>query len=102
MIGKSLFAHSAIFSAVAEGRKSPVTHAEPSQKDYELLVGQLTKLGWSQADLQLFADPQGPSKTTPKRYCKMMQEFISAHLAVDNAAAQDRLLYRTLKLVVAG
>ena len=92
----------AIFSAVGEGTRTPHTHAEPSEADYQLLVAQLTKLGWSQADLQLFADPKGPMKTSADRYCKMMHEFFAAHLAVEDAPAQERLLYRTLKLVVAG
>lgn len=92
----------AIFGAVGEGRKSPSSHSDPSEADYQLLVAQLTKLGWTPADLQLFADPKGPTKTTPDRYCTMMQQFFAAHLAVEDAAAQERLLYRTLKLVVAG
>ena len=64
-------------------------------------MAQLTKLGWAAGDLQLFADPRGPSKTSPDRYCKMMHEFFAAHLAVEDPAARDRLLFRTLKLVVA-
>ncbi len=92
----------AIFSAVGEGTKSPVQHNDPTEGDYQLLVAQLTKLGWAPGDLQLFADPRGPSKTSPDRYCKMMHEFFTAHLAVEDPAARDRLLYRTLKLVVAG
>jgi hypothetical protein len=92
----------AIFSAVAEGAKTPTAHSPPTEADYKLLVAQLSKLGWAAGDLQLFADPQGPAKTPADRYCKMMQEFFAAHLAVEDAAAQERLLFRTLKLVVAG
>lgn len=92
----------AIFSAVEEGARAPVTHSDPNEADYQLLVAQLTKLGWTPGDLQLFADPRGPAKTTPERYCTMMSQFFAAHLAVEDAAAQERLLYRTLKLVVAG
>lgn len=92
----------AIFSAVAEGAKTPTAHSPPTEADYKLLVAELSKLGWAAGDLQLFADPQGPAKTPADRYCKMMQEFFAAHLAVQDPAAQERLLYRTLKLVVAG
>jgi hypothetical protein len=92
----------AIFGAISEGSKTPATHTDPTEADYQLLVAQLTKLGWAPTDLQLFADPKGVTKTTPERYCTMMQQFFQAHLAVEDAAAQERLLYRTLKLVVAG
>jgi hypothetical protein len=93
---------SSIFAAISEGRKTPVQHAAPADGDYKLLVAQLVKLGWTQAELELFADPKGSSRTTPERYCKMMQDFFQAHLSLPDAAVQERLLHRTLKLVVAG
>lgn len=92
----------AIFAAISEGRKAPVQHAAPADGDYKLLVAQLVKIGWTQAELELFADPKGSSRTTPERYCKMMQDFFQAHLSLPDAAVQERLLHRTLKLVVAG
>ncbi len=92
----------AIFTAISEGRKTPVQHAAPADGDYKLLVAQLVKIGWTQAELELFADPKGSTRTTPERYCKMMQDFFEAHLTIPDAAVQERLLHRTLKLVVAG
>ena len=92
----------AIFNAVVEGRKAATAHADPADGDYKLLVAELVKGGWTQAELELFADPKGASRTTPERYCQMMQDFFAAHLTIPDAAVQDRLLHRTLKLVVAG
>jgi GYF domain 2 len=91
-----------IFTAISEGRKTPTQHAAPADGDYKLLVAQLVKIGWTQAELELFADPKGSTRTTPERYCKMMQDFFQAHLSLPDAAVQERLLHRTLKLVVAG
>lgn len=92
----------AIFEAVAEGRKSPVKHATPDKTDYDALAEQLTLLGWSQADLQLFADPRALARTSHDRVCKMVQDWFSAHIAVKDRAAQERLLIETLRPVVAG
>ena len=92
----------AVFSAVAEGRKTMAPHADPADGDYKMLVAELVKTGWTQAELELFADPKGASRTTPERYCQMMQDFFAAHLTIPDPAVQDRLLHRTLKLVVAG
>ncbi|MEQ1713902.1 MAG: hypothetical protein ABL908_21245, partial [Hyphomicrobium sp.] len=92
----------AIFEAIAEGRKSPVKHATPDKTDYDALAEQLTRLGWSQADLQLFADPRALARTSHDRVCKMVQDWFSAHIAVKDRAAQERLLIETLRPVVAG
>ena len=92
----------AVFNAIVEGRKAATAHADPADGDYKLLVAELVKGGWTQAELELFADPKGASRTTPERYCQMMQDFFAAHLSIPDAAVQDRLLHRTLKLVVAG
>jgi hypothetical protein len=92
----------AVFTAVSEGRKGATAHADPADGDYKLLVQELVKKGWTQAELELFADPKGASRTTPERYCQMMQDFFAAHLTITDPNVQDRLLHRTLKLVVAG
>ncbi len=62
----------------------------------------MTKLGWSQADLQLFADPRALARTSHDRVCKMVQDWFSAHIAVKDRSAQERLLIETLRPVVAG
>ena len=92
----------AIFEAIAEGRKTPVKYATPDKADYDALAEQLTKLGWSQADLQLFADPRALARTSHDRVCKMVQDWFSAHIAVKDRSAQERLLIETLRPVVAG
>lgn len=92
----------AIFEAVGEGRAKPVKHGAPSKDDYTVLADQLTKLGWSQTDLQLFADPRALARTSPERVCKMVLDWFQAHIDIPDAAAQERLLVETLRPVVSG
>lgn len=92
----------AIFEAIAEGRRSPSAHERPSKADYDLLADQLTQLGWSQADLQLFADPRALARATPERVCKMVQDWFTAHIVIQDQQTQERLLVETLRPVVAG
>lgn len=92
----------AVFEAIADGRRSPTQHVAPKKTDYDALADQLTKLGWSQADLQLFADQRALARTSPERVCKMVQDWFSAHIAITDLDAQERLLVETLKPVVAG
>ena len=87
----------AVFEAIADGRKSPTQHVAPKKTDYDALADQLTKLGWSQADLQLFADPRALARTSPERVCKMVQDWFSAHIAITDLEAQERLLVETLE-----
>ena len=63
---------------------------------------QLTKLGWKENDLKVFSNPTALSQEPPGRVCKMVQEWFVAHLAVQDKAVRDRLLYETLKPVVSG
>ena len=67
-----------------------------------VLAAELVKSGWTRAELELFADPKGATRTTSERYCQMMQDFFAAHLGIADPSAQDRLLHKTLKLVVGG
>jgi len=92
----------AIFEAIADGRKSPTPHARAVKADYEVLVQQLTKLGWKEADLKVFSNPAALSREPPARVCQMVQDWFVAHLAVQDKAAQERLLVETLKPVVSG
>ncbi len=56
--------------AISEGKKTPVTHAAPVKADYDVLAGELTRLGWTQQDMQLFANPmalaQAPATASAK------------------------------------
>lgn len=92
----------AIFEAIADGTKSPVKHDPAVKSDYEMLIKELNKLGWKEDDLQTFSNPRLLSKREPDQVCKMVQEWFTAHLAVQDKAAQNRLLFETLKPVVSG
>lgn len=92
----------AIFEAAAEGAKAPVKHESAGKADYDVLIAELSKLGWKEEDLQVFSNPRLLAKREPAQVCKMVQDWFSAHLSVPDAAAQDRLLYETLKPVVSG
>lgn len=92
----------AIFTAIADGRRTPNKHKAASREDYDQLAAQLSKRGWSPADLQLFSDARALSRATPDRVCKMVQDWFAAQLAVNDDAVQLRLLIEALKPVVAG
>jgi hypothetical protein len=92
----------AVFEAIAEGRKAPQSHLSPRKSDYDLLAGELTARGWSQADLQLFSDPAALSRAKPDRVCKMVRDWFAAQIAIPDPEAQSRLLFESLRPVVAG
>lgn len=92
----------AVLVAVVEGQKTPVTRTQPLPADYNLLAAELGTLGWSQADIQLFADPKALAAAPRDRVCKMVKDWFTAHLAVKDDPARERLLYETLRLVIAG
>jgi len=90
----------AIFEAIADGRKSPTTHDKAAKADYDVLVQELTKLGWKENDLQVFSNPTLLSREPPARVCQMVQDWFFAHLSVADQGTQERLLVETLKPVV--
>jgi hypothetical protein len=92
----------AIFEAIADGRKTPTQHEKAVKTDYEVLVQELSKLGWKENDLKVFSNPQALSHEPPSRVCQMVQDWFTAHLAVADKATQERLLVETLKPVVSG
>lgn len=92
----------AIVAAISEGRNQPSEHARPVKTDYDLLAGELGRLGWTQADMRLFANPQELAKAPHERVCSMLQDWFAAHLAIQDQASQQRLLFETLKPVVSG
>jgi hypothetical protein len=92
----------AIFEAIADGRKSPTTHDKAAKADYDVLVQELTKLGWKENDLQVFSNPTLLSREPPARVCQMVQDWFFAHLSVADQGTQERLLVETLKPVVSG
>ncbi len=92
----------AIFSAIAEGRRTPAQHRQPTREDYDQLAMQLAKRGWSPMDLQLFSDARSLARAAPERVCRMVQDWFAAQLAVTDEEVQVRLLIEALKPVVAG
>lgn len=92
----------AIFSAIAEGRRTPAQHRQPTREDYDQLAMQLAKRGWSPMDLQLFSDARSLARAPPERVCRMVQDWFAAQLAVGDEGVQVRLLIEALKPVVAG
>ena len=92
----------AIFDAIGEGRKAPVTHEKPQKADYDTLMAELAKLGWTQTDVATFADPRALARAEPERVCQMVQDWFIAHIAIADEATQERLLSETLRPVVSG
>lgn len=92
----------AIFEAIGAGQRTPTAHDRPKKEDYDVLAAQLGKLGWSQADLQLFADPKALAKAEPARVCQMVRDWFKAHVSIADQTVQERLLYETLRPVVSG
>lgn len=92
----------AIVAAIAEGKKQPAEHASPIKTDYDVLAGELGRLGWTQADMQLFANPKELAKAPRSRVCTMLQDWFTAHLAIQDPSTQERLLFETLKPVISG
>lgn len=92
----------AIFEAISEGTKAPVKHDSAVKSDYDLLIKELSKLGWKEEDLQVFSNPKLLAKREPEQVCKMVQDWFVAHLAVQDKAVRERLLFETLKPVVSG
>lgn len=92
----------AVLTAVVDGQAHPVTRTAPQTTDYNLLAAELGTIGWSQADIQLFADPKALANAPRDQVCKMVRDWFSAHLAVKDDAARERLLFETLRLVIAG
>mgnify|MGYP000011632395 CR=1 FL=1 len=87
----------AVFAAAAEGRVSPMTRQAPQKKDYDLLAAELGTIGWSEADMQLFADPKALAQAPKDQVCKMVQDWFAAQLTVPDEQSQARLLGEALK-----
>lgn len=92
----------AVVGAIAEGKKQPAEHAAPVKTDYDVLAGELGRLGWTQADMQLFANPKALAQAPRARVCSMLKDWFTAHLAIQDPSTQERLLFETLKPVISG
>jgi hypothetical protein len=92
----------AVFEAIAEGRKQPRVYPQPRQTDYDLLAADLTKRGWTQADMALFSDERALAQAAPEKVCQMVHDWFAAQLELGNVDARTRLLVESLRPVVAG
>ncbi len=92
----------AVFEAIADGRRTATKRTGANKSDYDALATKLTEMGWTQQDLQLFANPKALANAPPDQVCKMVQDWFAAHIAISDQGMQERLLYETLRPVVAG
>ncbi len=92
----------AVFEAIADGRKTARVYPQPRKSDYDALAGDLAKRGWTQADMQLFSDERALSRAAPEKVCQLVHDWFAAQLAVQDPDMQLRLLVDSLKPVVAG
>jgi len=92
----------AVFEAIADGRKSAHTYPQPRKADYDALAADLTKRGWSQADLQLFSDEHALARGAHEKVCQMVSDWFAAQLALNDPDMQLRLLVESMKPIIAG
>ncbi len=92
----------AVFEAIADGRKTGAKRDRASKQDYDTLAKKLTAMGWTPQDLKLFANPGELAKAPPARVCKMVQDWFTAHIEMTEPGVQERLLFETLRPVIAG
>jgi hypothetical protein len=92
----------AVFEAIAEGRKSPRVYPAPKKADYDTLAADLARRGWTQADMQLFSDERALARARPEKVCQMVHDWFAAQLAIKDPDVQLRLLVDSLRPVVAG
>jgi hypothetical protein len=92
----------AVFEAIADGRKTARVYPQPRKSDYDTLAGDLAKRGWTQADMQLFSDERALSRASPEKVCQLVHDWFAAQLDLKDPDMQLRLLVDSLKPVVAG
>ncbi len=93
----------AVFEAIADGRKSPPrVYPRPSQADYDVLLADLAKRGWSKADVEMFGDPRARSQAAPEKFCQLVHDWFAAQLALKDEDVQLRLLVEALRPLFAG
>ena len=92
----------AVFQAVADGRRSPRAYDDPTREDFEVLLVDLKIRGWTQADFQTFSDAGALGRASPEKTCQLIHDWFSAHLAVADPVAQQRLLADSIRPIVGG
>ena len=92
----------AVFQAVADGRSNPSNNLPARRADYDMLTKELQSLGWKEQDINLFSDSEALAKTPPEQVCRMVREWFTAHLAIEDKEVRRRLLIESIRPVVAG
>jgi len=92
----------AVFEAIADGRKTPRAYPQPRKSDYDTLAAELTKMGWSQGDMQLFSDERALAQAPPEKVCQLVHDWFAAQLGLKDRDMQLRLMVDSLKPVIAG
>ena len=92
----------AVFEAIAEGRKQPRVYPRPTPAHHELLAANLRKMGWTQEDMALFSDERALSRAAPEKVCQVVHDWFSAQLSLTDPEAQTRLLVDSVRPIFAG
>jgi hypothetical protein len=92
----------AVFEAIADGRKAPRVYPQPRKTDYDALASELTKRGWTQTDMQLFSDERALARAAPEKVCQLVHDWFATQLAISDPDLQLRLLVESLRPIVAG
>jgi GYF domain 2 len=92
----------AVFEAIAEGRKQPRFHIRPAAEEFQNLAGGLAKMGWTQEDMVLFNDPKAFAKAPPEKVCQLVHDFFKAHVDFADPDGQIKLIINALPPVFAG
>lgn len=88
----------AMFEAIAEGRKQARYHIRPSRADFQQLSDDLSKMGWTQEDMVLFNELR---KAPPEKMCQLVHDFFKAQLDVQDSEVQAKLIISALGPVFA-
>jgi hypothetical protein len=92
----------AVFEAIAEGRRQPRVHIRPVAEEFQKLAGGLAKMGWTQEDMVLFNDPRAFAKAPPEKVCQLVHDFFKAHVDFADPDGQIKLIINALPPVFAG
>jgi hypothetical protein len=92
----------AVFEAIAEGRRQPRVHVRPAAEDFQKLAGSLAKMGWTREDMVLFNDPKAFAKAPPAKVCQLVHDFFKAHIDFGDPDGQIKLIINALPPVFAG
>ena len=92
----------AIVEAIIDAKASPHKHRSPDKADFDLLSTELTKSGWTQADLQMFSDPAALSRAEPATVCRLVTQWFVTQTRLPDPEVRSRLIAASLRPVIAG